>query len=586
MPVQATDVFLVNRGGVSYRVTAANANSLVQDADLLLVNRNGVSYKITGAAFKASAFQNADLYLVNRAGLSYKATGAEVKAILSKAPIIASVSVVDDSPGGNRFTSSSFTATTTMTDNGTPASSKAIKAFVTGTLAGQMTSTNAITAAPVNISPDWTERTKTGTAIVSYLAASPDRVVGATVSPDAFITSTDGITWTTTTNGVAGTGAPVVCWGNGRWMLARPGHTGKALTSTDGLTWSAIAGLPAGACGNGVAFDGQNWLICHGTETYLSTDNGTTWTAKTTNGANYWRVAGHNGRWVAVYASAAVGSPVGRCSTDGLTWTAITGPAAGRVYAIDHDGQKFVMITGNEIWTSTNAVNWTNTNRTIPYVSARRVIPQGVDKWVVVPFDITLSTVAITHDGGATWIMADTGTAGPFSTVYFRGMQIVGYNAETFVKTTSTFIDATRLTIAGCLTDGFAVGDEVTSVPAGGGPAFIQSLDDTNVIVSRSTGWAVGQRLSTPRTVPNTTLHCTLNSTGTVTGLQSTDPGYTNVTMTGTGPYTQAITFPATLPSGNAPDVDLPAGTTLTVSVQASNTAGTVSATSSAITPA
>ena len=83
MPVQTTDVFLINRGGVSYQVTAADIASLVQDTDLMLVNRNGTSYKLTGANFKASSFQDTDLFLVNRAGLSYQESGANVRSLIA-----------------------------------------------------------------------------------------------------------------------------------------------------------------------------------------------------------------------------------------------------------------------------------------------------------------------------------------------------------------------------------------------------------------------------------------------------------------------------------------------------------------------
>lgn len=77
-------------------------------------------------------------------------------------------------------------------------------------------------------------------------------------------------------------------------------------------------------------------------------------------------------------------------------------------------------------------------------------------------------------------------------------------------------------------------------------------------------------------------LFCKLDTSLTVTDLQSTDPGFTAVI--GAGPYT--ITFPATLPSGNPPDTDLPAGTTLTTEVQATNHAGTSDKKSTPITPA
>ena len=66
-----------------------------------------------------------------------------------------------------------------------------------------------------------------------------------------------------------------------------------------------------------------------------------------------------------------------------------------------------------------------------------------------------------------------------------------------------------------------------------------------------------------------------------VTGTQSTDPGYTQL-----GPGTsQQITFPATFPSGNSPDTDLPVGTTLQVEVEATNSSASDTYPSNIITP-
>jgi hypothetical protein len=77
-------------------------------------------------------------------------------------------------------------------------------------------------------------------------------------------------------------------------------------------------------------------------------------------------------------------------------------------------------------------------------------------------------------------------------------------------------------------------------------------------------------------------LYCKLDASLNVQDLQSADPGYT--TVAGTGPYT--LTWPATLPSGNPPDTDLPAGTQLTTEVQATNSSGTVTKASNTVTPA
>ena len=77
------------------------------------------------------------------------------------------------------------------------------------------------------------------------------------------------------------------------------------------------------------------------------------------------------------------------------------------------------------------------------------------------------------------------------------------------------------------------------------------------------------------------TMYAQINGSGTVTDLTTSDPGFTNVGYL----LDNTITFPATLPSGNSPDVELPSGTTIKVDAQFTNSQGTVSATSNTITP-
>ena len=77
------------------------------------------------------------------------------------------------------------------------------------------------------------------------------------------------------------------------------------------------------------------------------------------------------------------------------------------------------------------------------------------------------------------------------------------------------------------------------------------------------------------------TMYAQINSSGTVTDLSTSDPGFTNVGYL----LDNTITFPATLPSGNTPDVELPSGTTIKVDAQFTNSQGTVSATSNTLTP-
>ena len=73
-----------------------------------------------------------------------------------------------------------------------------------------------------------------------------------------------------------------------------------------------------------------------------------------------------------------------------------------------------------------------------------------------------------------------------------------------------------------------------------------------------------------------------ISATGVVEDQTSTDPGFVEL-----GPSTGiGITFPASLPSGNSPDVEFPAGASLQVEVEATNSVASDTYTSGSITPA
>ena len=134
----------------------------------------------------------------------------------------------------------------------------------------------------------------------------------------------------------------------------------------------------------------------------------------------------------------------------------------------------------------------------------------------------------------------------------------------------------------------FAGGDAVNQNDSAAS-GTVGSVDVTAKTMTLATSTGTWGPANTGKTVvgpskpaSNVKLYCKLDAAGAVSDLQSADPGY--VTMTGNSPYT--LTWPATLPSGNPPDTDLPAGTTITTEVQATNTAGTVKKTSNTVTPA
>jgi hypothetical protein len=164
--------------------------------------------------------------------------------------------------------------------------------------------------------------------------------------------------------------------------------------------------------------------------------------------------------------------------------------------------------------------------------------------------------------------------------VEINGKRLVGGQAGKLL----TFADASTFA-------SFSPDEAVTE--SGGGDDATGTIDTIDaaaktILLRDVTGtWDTGSAVKgQPKTTANTKLYCKLNAAGAVSDLQSADPGFTAWTPAGTGPYTGTVTFPALLPTGAAPDTDLPAGTSITVEVEASNTSGSDSAKSNTVTPA
>lgn len=106
----------------------------------------------------------------------------------------------------------------------------------------------------------------------------------------------------------------------------------------------------------------------------------------------------------------------------------------------------------------------------------------------------------------------------------------------------------------------------------------------TDIVVSGFRDFEVGETVEATASTgsASSTRYLVINVTGAVTTTQVSDPGFTQL-----GPgLTQQISFPATFPTGNTPDEELPAGTTLQVEVEATNSVASDTFPSNIITPA
>lgn len=115
--------------------------------------------------------------------------------------------------------------------------------------------------------------------------------------------------------------------------------------------------------------------------------------------------------------------------------------------------------------------------------------------------------------------------------------------------------------------------------------AYVASVNASNsqLTLNMNTAPANGSTMETLASTgsSNATKYLVISSTGNVTGYQGSDPGFVEIS-----PGTAIdLTFPATFPSGNAPDDELAAGTVMQVTGKATNASAADTFNSNQVTP-
>ena len=201
--------------------------------------------------------------------------------------------------------------------------------------------------------------------------------------------------------------------------------------------------------------------------------------------------------------------------------------------------------------------------------------------------------VHTTNNNGATWVLAhDTSyTDGQRpNLVFVAGNKLIwwGYDNNKFHEYSYPYNEQT-VTLSGTAGDyaDFNVGDSIR--PAGSSISSergsIASISGTSIAVKSDYVYQTGDVIEAvhPTGTSVSSRYLVIDATGSVTSTVGSDPGYVSI-----GPNTsKTLTFPATFDTGNAPDAELPAGTTFKVSAQATNSIGSSEfGPSNVITPA
>jgi hypothetical protein len=582
--------------------------STVQPTDKTLVNRAGVDHS---APADMSTVQDTDLLLINRAGVDYKCTFLDWKNSQTKAPDVGAVTLADVA-GGSRFTSTAFPVSATMTDDGLPVSTKKLKAYVEGTLKSAAQS-SAITKATEVIAPGGFAVKQYsgngGTQTISGLTFSPDFVwIKARNAADhhALFDTSRGATYrlftNSTSNEVQNTdmltsfnsdgfslGNNTAVNGSGRNHVAYAWDAGSsAVTNTDGTIASQVRANPSAGF-SVVTYAGNNTArasIGHGLGTPPSVillKN----RSKNNVGWPMYHASIGTGKYMQFNVTDAVYSSFnGYTSVTSSTFTVEDDSWTTPKDTSDYVAYCFAPVAGFSSFGTFNGGDAVTCGFSPALVMVKRT--DGTSDWEMV--DKLGGTAAAvwpnkTDQAGAATVI--TGLTSTGFTTTGGGTYIYAAWNDELKGVDLEFTDNTSLA-------NFVAGEAVTEVGnADDGTGTVSAVNAAAVpptmkLAAVGGTWDVGSAVKGPlkTTGPNAKLYCKLDAAGAVSDLQSADPGFTAWTPAGTGPYTGTVTFPATLPTGNAPDADLPAGTTITVEVQATNTSGSDSAKSNTVIPA
>ena len=297
----------------------------------------------------------------------------------------------------------------------------------------------------------------------------------------SIVTSTDGITWTTSTNNAFTDDlCRRIAWNGSYWIAVGTNSTNTVsiAKSFDGMTWAPSTNNPfAGQYGQGIAWNGSYWVAVGGntppvTVSIAKSFDGMTWAPSTNNpfAGQYGQGIAWNGSyWVAVGFNNESTVTIAK-SLDGMTWTnANNNPFAGGYgLGIAWNGSYWLAVGysgGNtvSIAKSTNGLDWTNATdnpfSTIGGGGANGIAWNG-SYWIAVGNGtVSSSSIAKSNDGMA-WTNVSNSilTARGISWNGSYWIAVGGNNSSSTVTMTRSTDGITWTEISNPLSDGVVYG--------------------------------------------------------------------------------------------------------------------------------
>ncbi len=261
----------------------------------------------------------------------------------------------------------------------------------------------------------------------------------------SIVYSSDGITWTNSTNGYTifnNTVYSIIYDGN-NFLAAGQGTSGNAFAySADGNTWTGLGTLGGlFSIGNDLAYNGRRYIaLGQGTNTIAFNDSNAisgTWTGL---GTSIFSSSGNVVLWTGLrFVAVGTGTTNSIAYSDtGASWIGVTGSKtlfSGQGNSLAYNGVLLIAVGEgtNTMATSRDGITWTALS-TSPFTTAGYDVTWNGEIWVAV--GAGTNTLAYSSDG-RTW----TGVSGIFTTagrnVIWNGIQFIATGQGTNTYATS-----------------------------------------------------------------------------------------------------------------------------------------------------
>ena len=220
------------------------------------------------------------------------------------------------------------------------------------------------------------------------------------------------------------------------------------------VSFNPVPGTVFDTRGNGVAYDGSSRWVAVGavgsnnTIDILTSTNGRTWS--TVTGDNFGNTQGYavaygGGRWVAGGEALGDGTTT-LTSTNGTSWSLVTGVTMSNfLYGVAYGGGRWVAVGddtdgGNRtIQTSTNGTSWTTVTGTIFTSTGRGVAYDGSGRWVAVGDNGGGGNTILTSTNGTSWsaVSGTVFTNYGLSVAYGNGLWVAGGSGTNKILTST-----------------------------------------------------------------------------------------------------------------------------------------------------